>query len=114
MPGELIPIIIVPSFFFCIAYITQVISDNRIRREFISKNVSADIIQKLFVDKRAESVSGNLKWGVVMVAVGFALSIIHLARLSADEPLTYSIVFILAGGGFLLYYVFQTFFIKAD
>ncbi len=90
------------------------ISDNRIRREFIGKNVSADIIQKLFVDKRAESVSGNLKWGVVMVAVGFALSIIHLARLSADEPLTYSIVFIFAGGGFLLYYVFRTFFIKAD
>ena len=65
MPGELIPIIIVPTFFFCIAYITQVISDNRIRREFISKNVSADIIQKLFVDKRAESVSGNLKWGLL-------------------------------------------------
>jgi len=88
MPGELIPIIIVPTFFFCIAYITQVISDNRIRREFISNNVSTDIVQKLFVDRRAESISGNLKWRIFIVAIGLALSIIHLARLSADEPLT--------------------------
>jgi len=88
MPGELIPIIIVPAFFFSIAYVTQVISDNRIRREFISNNVSTDIVQKLFVDRRAESISGNLKWGIFIVAIGLALSIIHLARLSADEPLT--------------------------
>ena len=88
MPGELILIIIVPAFSFSIAYVTQVISDNRIRREFISNNVSTDIVQKLFVDRRAESISGNLKWGIFIVAIGLALSIIHLARLSADEPLT--------------------------
>ena len=114
MPGELIPIIIVPAFFFCIAYVTQVISDNRIRREFIKNNVSADIVQKLFLDNRAESISGNLKWGIIMVAIGLALSVIHSTRLSEDEPLTYGIVFMFGGGGLLLYYVVRRVFLKAD
>jgi hypothetical protein len=61
MSGRLIPIITVAAFSFFITYITQVIFDNRIRREFVSKNISADTIKKLFVDKRAESVSSNLK-----------------------------------------------------
>jgi hypothetical protein len=38
-----------------------------------------------------------------MVAIEFSFSIIHLARLSADKPLTKTIVFIFAAGSLLLY-----------
>ena len=114
MSGNLIPIIIIPAFFLCIGYVTRVISDNRIRRELINNNVPADLIQKLFLENRAESISANLKWGIVMFAIGLALAVIQASHLSEGEPLTYGVVFMFGGGGLLLYYVIRSYFLNDD
>ena len=105
MAEELIPIIIVPALFYCIAYISRVISDNRIRREFLQNNASSEIIQKLFIDNRDADTSGNLKWGLVSVAIGLALAVIQVTNLRDHDPLTYGLIFIFGGGGLLLSYV---------
>ena len=104
----LIPIIIVPTFFYAIAYITRVISDNRIRRTLVDNNASEEIIQKLFLENRDEAVSGNLKWGIVLVLIGAALGVIQVTGLSEHDPLTYGVVFIFGGGGLLVYYAIQS------
>ena len=105
MPPELIPIIVVPAMIFCIAYITRVISDNRVRRELMNNNASSDIIQKLFLENRSSDTTGNLKWGIVSIAIGLALACIKVTNLGENDPLTYGIVFLFGGSGLLLFYV---------
>ena len=104
----LIPIIVVPALFYSIAYITRVISDNRIRRTLVENNATEEIIQKLFLENRDEAVSGNLKWGMVLILLGAALGVIQFTSLSEDDPLTYGVVLIFGGAGLLMYYAIQT------
>lgn len=101
---ELIPIVLFISMFGSIGYVTRVISDNRLRREMINNRVSEDIIQKLWIENRAEDFNSNLKWGIVSVALGIALAIIQFSGLSSEEPLTFALGFFAAGGGLLTYY----------
>ena len=108
MAGELVPIIIIPALFYCIGYITRVISDNRIRRELLNNQATEDIIEKLFLANRAEAISTNLKWGIVLIALGLSLALIQLTGLDGEEPLTYGLVFIFGGVGLLIYYAIKT------
>ncbi len=101
---ELIPIVMFISMFGVIGYVTRVISDNRVRRELVANNVSEDVIQKLFLENRAEDFNSNLKWGIVSVSLGLALAIIQFTGLDSEQPLTFGLGFIAAGGGLLLYY----------
>jgi hypothetical protein len=101
---ELIPIVLFISMFGVIGYVTRVISDNRLRREMVNNQVSADVIQKLFLENRAEDFNSNLKWGFVSVALGVALAIIQFTGLTSEDPLTFGLGFFAAGGGLLAYY----------
>ena len=107
MIEDIIPIVIFPALLYCIAYITRVISDNRIRKEFLQNNASEDIIQKLFLDSKHADSSGNLKWGIVSVALGLAFACLQVTNLSDHDPLTYGIMFIFGGAGLLLFYFLQ-------
>jgi hypothetical protein len=104
----LIPIIVVPSFFYSIAYITRVISDNRIRRTLVENHATEEIIQKLFLENRGEAVASNLKWGMVLILLGTALGVIQFTSLSEDDPLTYGVMLIFGGAGLLMYYAIAT------
>ncbi len=104
MPGELIPIIIVPGFFILIGFITKLISDNRVRRELIKSNADTATIENLFLRARSENPDGSLKWGVVSVAIGIAMILIEFIDLAGDQPMTYGIVFIFGGAALLGFY----------
>jgi hypothetical protein len=101
----LIPIVLFISLFGAIAYTTKIISDNRVRRELMNKDVDKDIIQKLFLENRAEDINSNLKWGIVAVFLGTALTVIQFTGLSSEEPLTYGITLIAGGIALLVYYL---------
>jgi len=107
MPGELIPIIIVPAFLLMLVWLTKIISDNRIRRLLVDKEVSGDIIEKVFLSARAPDIESNLKWGLVCVFIGLAFATISIANLDADEPMTYAALFIFGGGGLLVFYALK-------
>ena len=107
MDGILVPLIIIPAFFICIAYITRVISDNRIRRELVNNQATEEIIEKLFLANRVEAIGSNLKWGIVLVALGLALALIQMTGLDGDEPLTYGLIFLFSGVGLLIYYAIK-------
>ena len=100
----LVPIVTFMSMFGVIGYVTRIISDNRVRREMVSNQVSEAIIQKLFLENRAEDFNSNLKWGIVSVALGIALAIIQVTELTSEEPLTFGLGFLAAGFGLLAYY----------
>lgn len=107
MPGELIPIIIVPGFFILIAFISKLISDNRVRRELINSNADTTTIENLFLRARSENPDGSLKWGIVAVAIGISLILIETFNLSGDQAMTYGIVFIFGGAGLLGFYMIK-------
>jgi hypothetical protein len=104
MPGELIPIVIVPAFLWMIAYIIRVVSDNGMRKHLLNKDASAEVIDKVFLQGRSPDIATDLKWGIVAVAIGLAFAVISLTGLSSDEPMTYATVFVFAGAGLLTFY----------
>jgi hypothetical protein len=97
----LVPIVLFIMMFGVIGHITRVISDNRVRREL----VSPEVIQKLFLENRAEDFNSNLKRGMVSVALSMALVIIQFTELGGDKPLTFGIAFITGGMALLAYYL---------
>lgn len=103
--AELVPVVLFIMMFGVIGYITRVLSDNRVRRELIGNEVGSDVIQKLFLENRAEDFNSNLKWGIVSVSLGAALAIIQFTGLGSDEPLTFGIAFIAGGLALLCYYL---------
>jgi len=107
MPGELVPIIVVPAFFWMIAYMTRVISDNLMRKHLVKNQISAELVDKIFLQNRAADIDANLKWGMIGVAIGLAFAVVSLTSLRADEPMTYAAMFIFAGAGLLGFYAIK-------
>ncbi len=104
MSDEIVPIIIVPAFFFVIAYCIKVISDNRIKRLLISQNMGPEMVDKLFLQKPLPDSQSALKWGLIVASIGVAFCILQLMHFAADEPVSYGIVFLCGGAGLLAYY----------
>lgn len=104
MTEELVPIIIVPAFFFAIVYTIKVISDNRLKRLLISQNMSTDMVDKLFLQQPLPDTHSALKWGLVISSIGVAFCILQLLNFAPDEPISYGIVFLCGGAALLVYY----------
>ena len=105
---ELIPIVVVSVFFGSIAYVTRVISDNRVKRELINIKADKDTIDYLLLQAPAENNESSLKWGMVTVALGAALAVIHVMGLDGDEAMTYGLLFIFGGAALLGHYALKS------
>jgi len=101
---NLVPIALFVMFFGVIGYITRVLSDNRVRRELMHINPDKDTVDFMLLRARQENPEINLKWGIVCVAIGAALGLIHILGLSEDEAMTYAILFVFGGSGLLGFY----------
>lgn len=108
MAEEMIPIVVCSAFFWCIAYITRVISDNRIKRELIKMKADSQTIDYLMLRSPAEGHEGSLKWGMVIVALGIAFAVIELVGLDGDDPFTWGVLFIFGGGALLSHYALKS------
>jgi len=104
MSGELVPIIILPAFFFALGFMVKVVSDNSARKALINSQASPDTIDKLFLQHRAPDLQNALKWGLVIVGIGISFVLLQVLSLDDDEPLSYGLVFLCGGGGLLAYY----------
>ena len=105
--AEMIPIVVVSVFFGCIAYVTRVLSDNRVKRELVNAGADKETIDFLLLQAPVDRNEASLKWGIVGVALGAALAIIHVMGLDGDEPMTYALLFIFGGGGLLGHYALK-------
>ena len=108
MAEELIPIVLFISFFGSIAFITRVVSDNRVKRELVNMKADRETIEYLLSQAPASQHESSLKWGIVTVAVGAAFGLIHLLNLDGNDAMTYAIMFVFGGGGLLVHYALKS------
>lgn len=104
MPGEMVPIIIVPAFLFAIVYAIKIISDNRAKRTLINQNISPEMVDKLFLDRPLPDIDSALKWGLIIASIGVAFCVLQVLPFDEHEPITYGIVFLFGGASLLGYY----------
>ena len=108
MPGELVPIIVVTTFFGCIAYVAKVIGDTRIRRKVLERDTSADMADALLNRGWKEpSTRAALKWGLVIVALGAGLLLVELFGLRFESPVAYAVLLLSTGTALLGYYLIE-------
>ena len=107
MNEELIPLVVMPTLFYLIGFITRTLSDNRVRRELINVHADSAMIENLFLKTRSENPENALKWGIVGVAIGIALVLIELFNLSGEQPMTYGVIFVFGGAGLLCFYMIK-------
>ena len=104
MLEELVPMVVSVGMFGSIAYIPRVLSDNRVKRELVNMKADRETIDYLILQAPAQTTDNSLKWGIVSVALGAALAVIHLLGLDAEDPMTWALTFIFGGGGLLAHY----------
>lgn len=105
--------ILVPAIFmFFTTVIIKILSDNRIRRMLIEKNMLNQNIQYLFTNPFESQIPSSLKWGMVLVAIGLAVLIGQFAPENLSEEITFSMMFILAGLALIIFYVVGSRFMK--
>ncbi len=97
----LVPVVL----FVCVVASIKIVMDGLVRRRIAQSGASEDLVRALLAaDERNRSVS-SLKWGLVLVLVGFAFGLIDLLNLSPDDPATFGIVIGAAGLGMLGFHV---------
>ena len=97
--------ILVPGVFcFTLLALIKVISDNKIRRRLIEKDLVNENLQYLYAQQAGYKLPSSLKWGFVLVGIGLAFIIGLFMPSSINDEVTIASMFILAGLGFLLYY----------
>jgi hypothetical protein len=96
-------VMIVAIIFFSCVGVIKIISDNRLRRKLIERGPVDPKTMQLPVFQQA-SILSSLKWGFVLVGLGFALLIGQLLPSEVDGEVIVGGMFLLGGVGLLLFY----------
>ena len=100
MIDELVPIVL----FIVFGAIVKIVSDNKVRRLAIEKGMINENIKYLYLDKFEARVPSSLKWGMVLIGIGLALTIGQLLPSRISETVTVGFMFLLAGLALVVYY----------
>jgi hypothetical protein len=109
MDEGLVGVLIVFVIFGTAAFVIKVISDNRIRRRIIESGQVDEKVKYLYFSsgKKMYDPLSNVKWGMVLIAIGLALLLGQLFPYSITEEMTIGFMFLFAGLAFLIYYFIQ-------
>jgi hypothetical protein len=88
------------SFVLIARFITQY----AIRKKLIEKGLVDEKVKYLFSEAGPTYLLSNVKWGIVLVAVGVGLFWRQFAPYHVEDSSIFGLIFILAGIGFLVYY----------
>jgi hypothetical protein len=104
---DVFPVIIIfPAF----ALMFKWFLEYRLRQKLIEKGMVDDKIRFLNLASLGQSTGGSLKWGMVLILIGLAITIVQTFDVS--EEMILAIILIAAGAGLLLYYLFADRLIK--
>lgn len=104
MPGELIPIIAVLAFAYIIVSLARIVADGFTRRQILRRGLSPEQTSAILAAPSTRpDRDGALKWGLVTAAVGVALIVVQFLPYTDQDPITYGLVLLFAGGGLLMY-----------
>lgn len=108
------PVLISAAFFWLIAAVTKIISDNATKRRLLEARVSEDVVRALFRKGYDPEMFSALKWGLVLLALGVGLMITGVLSVRLSDPLALGVMLMCAGGGLLAYYLVATVVLRAD
>jgi hypothetical protein len=103
---DLTPMIGMAIFFGATAYIVRIILDHRIRRRLIDSGQIDEKVKYLYFQEQkpvAQPLS-SVRWGLVLIALGLAVLLGQQFSEEVREEMTLSMMFLLAGIAFLVYY----------
>lgn len=93
----LIPIVL----FISIVVAIKVVVDSRLKRRLAETHASEDLIRAMLTaDEQARRLSA-LKWGIVLVLIGFSFGLIDWLDLNPDSAATWGLLIGAAGAGML-------------
>jgi hypothetical protein len=109
MDEGLVGVLIVFVIFGTAAFVIKVVSDNRIRRRIVESGQVDEKVKYLYFGsgKRLFDPLSNVKWGMVLIAIGLALLLGQLFPYNITEEMTIGFMFLFAGLAFLIYYFIQ-------
>ena len=108
------PVLISAAFFWLIAAVTKIVSDNGTKRRLLEARVSEDVVRALFRKGYDPELFSALKWGMVLAALGIGMVLVPLLSLEPFGPLAIGVMMMCAGGGMLAYYLVATAILEAD
>lgn len=92
------------AFFLSVVWIVKIVSDNRVRQRLVEKGQVDEKVRFLYESNPRLSHLSNVKWGLLLVAIGLGLFVDMVAPGISDAS-KFGVVFVLAGVAFLIYYV---------
>lgn len=97
-------VFVVGIIFFSVVAIVKIISDSNFRKQLIEKGLAEDDVRQLYVATSTSQSMSSLKWGMVLVGMGAALLIGQFFPHYVNDQVTFGLMFLFAGIGFLIYY----------
>jgi hypothetical protein len=96
-------VLILAVIFFSVAWIVKIVADSNTRRKLIEKGVADERVKMVFGSSEMSALA-NLKWGMVLVAVGLAFFLSQYLPYYLEEEGAIGLVLIFAGVAFLIYF----------
>lgn len=106
---EMAPLIVM---FLVTAFIVKIILDHQTRKKLIEKEMLDENVKYLYADRPENRILSNLKWGMILIGIGIAVFIGQLFPPELQEEVTIGGMFILAGLGLVIYYLFANKIVK--
>jgi hypothetical protein len=99
------------ALFAMIFFIVKSVVENKTRQKAIEKGVSDDALKNLFAHPvQTGQGTGELKWGMVAIAIGLSLAAVEFMGLEPDQPLAFGIPLIFAGAALIAYQILRPHF----
>ena len=99
------------GFFLVIGWIVKIVLDYRIKQKLIEKGLLDEKVKFLY---RGNVALSNLKWGMVLIGIGFAIVLRQWFPYSLSDDGMLGLIFLLAGLSFLVYYFLASKIEKKD
>lgn len=99
------PVLVLAVIFGGIIGIIRTGSESRFRQKLIDKGLVDEKVQEMLAKSSyCGNNLNNLKWGMVLVAIGAAALISRFIPYDMEDGGTVGLMFIFAGAAFLIYY----------
>lgn len=102
-----IEILIPISLFFLVGFLAKNGMEHKTMRQLINRGENlGDMKEILATLSHRTSVSGSMKWGLILVGIGVAFIVAQFFPRGMQDEMAVAFMFILAGLGLIFYYYY--------
>ena len=84
--------------------IAKFLTEYFLRRRLIDKGLVDEKVKYLFADAGMTHLLNNIKWGLLLIAIGLALFWKQFSPYRVEDVTIWGLMFLFGGIGFLIYY----------